>query len=191
MVSRELGIVLRLRRTSGVASSSAYTPQSQSEAGPQLFMIYFGSSGCAGANRPDLPEAVEVLKLRLEGVAEREHVSFVSIGVALDWNSEKGLQHLGKFGRFDEVSAGHGWANTLGLEYMWSEPSVTVATPQVLVYRRFLAVSQDSTAPPRYDQTDLEFVAAAAGADRIIDWAHSGAAFPTTRLHRAGSPREG
>lgn len=167
-----------MRKTAGFDPASAYTPRYRRETGPQLVMIYFGSSGCAASNQPALPEAVEALKIRLAGFAEQQEMSFVSIGVALDWNPERGVEHLSKFGRFDEISAGYNWGNTLGLRYMWSEESVTPTTPQVVVYRRLFIAPVDSAGPPYYGESDLELLGAVSGVDRIEEWVQSGSAWP-------------
>ena len=177
-VSKTYGIELRVRKTAGFDPASAYTPRYRRETGPQLVMIYFGSSGCAASNQPALPEAVEALKIRLAGFAEQQEMSFVSIGVALDWIPERGIEHLRKFGRFDEISAGYNWGNTLGLRYMWSKESVTPTTPQVVVYRRLFIAPVDSAGLPYYGESGLELLGAASGAGRIVEWAQSGSALP-------------
>jgi hypothetical protein len=112
-VSWRYGIELRLHRSTGLDPTSNYTPPHQSETGPQLVMVYIGSASCAGSNQPALPRAVERLKLRLAGYAKHEAMSFTAIGIALDWAPHSGMEHLEKFGRFDEVAAGYNWETRL------------------------------------------------------------------------------
>jgi hypothetical protein len=178
-VSRFYGLRLSLRRTIGFNTHASYTPEYSSRSGSQLVMVYLGSSTCAASNDSQLPEAIETLKLRLASYAEREEMSFVSIGVGLDWIPERGIEHLFRFGRFDEVSSGYSWGNSAGLQYMWSDRSIMPVTPQVVVYQRLFSPSIDSTNQPRYEQSGLELLGAAAGVDEILQWVTQDSALPT------------
>lgn len=141
-------------------------------------MFYFGSAGCAASNRPELRAAVERLKVRLWNVAKREAMSFVSVGVALDWIPARGMEHLAKFGPFDELAAGHNWGNMLALDYMWPAETDTTRTPQVLVYRRMFTAEADSGGALHVAHSNVELLAAASGADRIIHWSGQQHALP-------------
>ena len=143
-VSEYYGIEVRVHKLRRVDPATSYTPPYRSATGPQLVMIYFGSSECGGANAPKLPEAVETLKLRLSKYAAREGVAFTAIGVSLDWLPKRGIEYLSKFGTFDEVSAGYNWGNSLALRYMWAEDSVAPVTPQVVLYERRFTTPVDS-----------------------------------------------
>lgn len=193
VLSGGLGIELHARRDSGADPDTAHVPRLDSTPVPQLIMLYFGSSDCPGAADPDLPKAVAALRTRLAALAGMQQMTFLAIGVALDWSAEKGTRHLRRFGHFDEVAAGAGWGNSVGFEYMWAEPRLVAATPQVVVYRRLLKISADSRVAARYEVIGLEFVAAAAGADRIVRWAESGSALPPNQPERLGEvgPFEG
>ena len=190
VASQRSRVELRLRTVPTWDPASSYVPRYRSETGEQLVMIYFGAAACPGSNQPALPRAVEALKMRLAGLAEQEAMSFVSIGVALDWSPEKGIEHLSKFGHFDEVAAGYNWGNSLALRYMWSEKRVATATPQVVVYKRFFTVPVDSGGPTRYGESNLEFVAGATGLPAILAWAHSGRMWPDSNDALGSKPDE-
>ena len=177
LASARSGLELRIRKTPGSDSATSYIPPYRSRTGTQLVMVYFGSSRCAGSNRPELPAAVEALKRGLAGSARREGMSFMAIGVALDWAPEAGIEYLSKVGRFDEVAAGYNWGNSLALRYMWAEASVAPATPQVVLYKRGFTLP-DSGGPTRYADSKLEFVGGAVGLPAILAWAHSGRMLP-------------
>jgi hypothetical protein len=141
-------------------------------------MLYVRAAGCGWSNQPGIPEAVEVLKLRLAEFAEREQMSFMAIGVALDWSPEEGMEHVAKFGPFDELSVGYNWGNSLALRYMWSSELVAPVTPQVVVYRRLLTVPKDSVGPARFGEADVTLVGSLGGAKDIIGWANSDLMLP-------------
>lgn len=167
------GVEVRIRRSNVPNVDTAYVPSLRSGPGPQLVMVYFGAAGCAASNQEGLPEAVETLKVRLARLAQDQELPFVAVGAALDWRPEAGIEHLGKFGRFDEISAGYNWGNSLGVKYMWDNRSVRPATPQVALYRRVFTTPLDSAGPSAYGDSDLELIATAPGVDRIQEWMDS------------------
>jgi hypothetical protein len=62
---------------------------------------------------------------------------------------------------------------------MWSDRSIMPVTPQVVVYQRLFSPSIDSTNQPRYEQSGLELLGAAAGVDEILQWVTQDSALPT------------
>ncbi len=58
------------------------------------------------------------------------------MGVARDIVPEKGIEHMSRFGRFDEMIAGMGWRNTGLAKYVYGELPGPAATPQVIVTTR-------------------------------------------------------
>lgn len=177
-LSDRYGVELRIRKASRLDPASIYTPRWQSDTGPQLVMIYFGSAGCAWSNQPGLSEAVEALKMRLAGFAEQQSMGFKAVGVAFDWDLESGVDHLRKYGRFDEIATGSHWGNTLAMRYLWPDESLSPNTPQVVVYKRLFTTPADSTARPSFSESDLELLSAASGLDQILEWARSEATLP-------------
>lgn len=154
--------------------SESYSPQSGFREGRELVMIYFGALSCAPSNHPDLPEAVESIKLRLKEIASADGASFSAVGIALDDRAEQGLKYLKKFGEFDEISSGRAWANALALDYMWGDVPVSAITPQIAVYRRILHSPRTNPRRPRFAATNAEFITAAAGTEEIMEWSANG-----------------
>ncbi len=160
---------------------SEYIPRYRRENGPQLVMAYVGSSTCGWSNTPGLPHAVESIKLQLAKYAKERGWSFKAVGVALDWSPELGFEHLTKFGRFDEISAGYNWGNTFAARYLWSDDTTEPMTPQVLVYKRFYVAPKDSTDELYFGERDRLLLVTKPGRQAIVEWADSGAVLPEGR----------
>ncbi|MGH7483907.1 MAG: hypothetical protein ACRELV_17290 [Longimicrobiales bacterium] len=141
-------------------------------------MVYIGSSVCASSNQPHLPQSIETIKIRLARLARERGMSFKAVGIALDWAPAPGIEHLAKFGLFDEVSAGYNWGNTLALRYLWSEAPARASTPQVVVYQRELIAPTDSGDVLHYAELERRRLVAKIGSGDIIEWAASGVQLP-------------
>lgn len=124
------------------ASADAYVPDWTRTEGPHLVLLFAGSSSCRWSTDPELPDAVESLKLQLAQYAGERAMAFRAIGVSVDWDTARGLEHLATFGRFDEVATGGNWANSALLDHVW-ERGYTMATPGVFVYLREVGVEAD------------------------------------------------
>jgi len=99
-------------------------------------IVYVGSSTCRWSNHAGLEDAVRTIRARVQRSAEAESRRFVSVGVAKDADTRAGMEHLAKFGRFDEVMAGLGWANIGLLKYVYDQFKAPAATPQLIVVDR-------------------------------------------------------
>lgn len=178
--SSQVDFVFEVRRSSplGNASGDAYQPRYRREAGRQLVMVYVGSQSCGASNHESLPAAVEAIKLRLANYAATHELSFKAEGVALDWSPERGLDHLGRFGLFDELSAGYNWGSSSALKYLWADGQVDPVTPQILVYEREFIAPRDTTDILLYEERNRRRLAVASGPREIMDWADAGAISP-------------
>jgi hypothetical protein len=165
---------------------SGYQPAMAAPAGAELVMIYIGASTCRSSNRPGLPGAVEQLKLRLAERARSGGRSFTTLGIARDWDTQAGIRHLGRFGRWDEVIAGRNWVNTGLLRYMWEDLPGSAETPQVVIVDRRL-VSRRSPEAADGLVRDERVVARKIGDVEIERWLAQGAPIPALpRLAPAG-----
>lgn len=164
---------LRIQNVNAAQDTSVYAPEYARRSGLQLVMVYFGSASCAWSNRPSLRDAVETIKQQLARQAEDQGMTFKAVGVALDWSPERGIEHLETMGRFDEISAGYNWGNTLALQHIWSDGSALPRTPQILVYKRILVAPQRDRAL-HYEENQREIIINKAGFGAITDWAESG-----------------
>lgn len=139
----------------------------------QLLLLFFGSSTCGFSNDPRLPSLLRQAKADVAAQASDEDLNFWTIGVALDWSLQAGEDHLDKFGYFDETSIGSNWANSLALQFIWSQPDPNGATPQVVVaYRELLTPATDSIAKVSADAETI--VLRRVGLDEIKTWVDRG-----------------
>lgn len=152
----------------------AYAPSYSAEGGPELAFIYIGSSGCAYSNGPELPVMIEQLKQRIKEEAQSTDRSFAAIGVAKDWVVEDGIEHLQKFGAFDEVMTGRNWLNVGALKYMWEDIPGKAATPQIVVVDRVV----EGVDAPAYGIKEEELVVRKIGLREIRQWLEQGVPVP-------------
>ncbi len=113
-----------------------YVPSHSVVSGREMVMVYLGAYSCAFANDEALPRIVERIKLGLQDKAVNEGMSFSAIGVAVDWRVGEGVEHLEKFGQFDEILAGRKWHGVGSLQFFKERLAGVAATPQVLVFKR-------------------------------------------------------
>lgn len=153
-----------------------YQPSYRTEGGAELILIYIGSSGCVYSNKPDLPDKIDQLKSLVQSKAIENGRGFAVIGISRDWDIERGLAHLAKFGEFDEVMTGRSWANEGIMKYIWEGSYGMPATPQVIIIDRFL--SMDPSEGPRFKRLEEEFVVRKVGPNAIQDWLELKAPLP-------------
>ena len=129
-------------RASDSQAAERYVPSYSVVGGQEMVMVYLGSYSCAFANDEALPGIVEQIKLGLQDKAVNEGMSFSAIGVAVDWRVAEGVEHLEKFGQFDEIMAGRKWHGFGSLQFFKQRLAGVAATPQVLVFRRDVEVEE-------------------------------------------------
>lgn len=104
-------------------------------------MVYIGSSTCGYSNDSSLPKLMDDAKIKLQRMAIRQGWSFSAIGVSVDWIPEQRVDHLGKFGEFDEIITGRKWEGVVAQFYLKKMPGIN-GTPQILVLRRQMREDQ-------------------------------------------------
>ena len=168
-----------------VASARDYAPSATNEAGEELLLIYVGSSTCGWSNRPELQQMVRGLKIELRSRALMEGRSFAAIGIARDRRASDGLSHLDKFGLFDEVAAGHGWANSGLQKYIYGsgEMAGRAVTPQIILVSRRLHYPAGHVSI-----ADEHVLLRRTGLDQISEWVDDGAPIPDHDDERASAP---
>ena len=108
----------------------------------EYVVIYIGSAGCVYCLDEELPAHVHQIVRRVREQAESEGVLFHTVGISIDPKAEEGIGHLARLGPFDEVLAGASWVNTGAMKYVWDGFPAEPATPQVLVVRRVVEMTQ-------------------------------------------------
>lgn len=170
----------------GRAAASHPEPPSRTEAseasieavprpGRQLVLVYVGSSRCGPSNAPDLPGVVGAISALLRSAAREDRLGFVRIGVAREISARSGLEHLSKFGGFDEISVGQGVLNTASAKYISVDHKGVAATPQLLVVDRRIGEVLGSVDPVAADERVL---LRKVGLAEISDWLKLGAPLP-------------
>ncbi len=142
--------------------------------GPELVLLYIGSSTCVWCNAEELPGTLAELKDLVSKQANDAGYSFATMGIAKDSAVSQGLEHLQKVGGFDEVNTGRGWLNTGALRYVFMEHPGRSATPQVLVLRRTILPNTSTGFTVSGERVLIRKI----GLNRIIEWADSGAPLP-------------
>ena len=165
-----------IRWTVPALSVSEYVPEALSTEGEETALVYVGSSTCGWSNTPEFPSLIQGLKAELQSRAHREGWRFATIGIAKDRRVVEGLAHLDKFGAFDEVMTGRGWANRGVQEFVYGRGSLAGrgATPQVIVVSRRLEFVADG----HVSIADEHVVVRKVGLDQITEWIADGAAIP-------------
>jgi hypothetical protein len=142
--------------------------------GPDLAMIFIGSSGCAAAQDKGLPDAVAEIRASLAASAAASGHSFSTIGIARDRDVDAGITYLRRFSPLDEVVSGLGWLNTGLLKYVWEDVPGMAATPQILVVERNVARDTAGT----YRVSGERTVTRKVGIPEIQSWRRLGAPIP-------------
>lgn len=146
-----------------------YTPSWENELGDQLLLVYIGSSTCGACNVEYLPQLVEDLKIMLEEKSQEYAFSFKVVGVSKDWVVNEGLNHLNKFGQFDEISTGSNWLNSAIIKYVWQDFLGDPATPQLVVVKRKMN-NIGTSGRNLYQVTDEEVILRKIGNREIEQW---------------------
>ena len=154
-----------------------YVPESSQEAGGEIILVYVGSSRCGWSNTPELPDLVDRAKRNVARQAAEMGMRFAAVGISRDVSAERGLRYLARFGRFDEVMSGRGWANIGVQKYIYGEMPGLGATPQIIVVSRGL----------NYDLTghvtivNESVLTRRVGLEEISEWAFEGANIDVVR----------
>ena len=142
--------------------------------GPEILMVYIGQSHCAPSNALELPQMVEDIKAGLSRFAEASGARFRAVGLSLDFSPVEGIDHLAKFGEFDELRAGGGTFSDSAMEFLWQGFPGTVATPQIVVIRRERVSPKDRQAPVEYSLKSGLELDRMIGLDGIGNWSLDG-----------------
>lgn len=148
-----------------------YNPERFKDNIHEINLVYIGSSKCAFSNNPEVYSTVDLIKSELNTKANFYNVGFSAIGIAVDWDPMIGIDHLKKFGHFDEVITGNSWSNNGIIKYvgeMGQEPS----TPQIIVtYRTYTKAIKTNVLKEKY-------VMSLSGKQEIINWYREGTPLP-------------
>lgn len=138
--------------------------------GPELLAILVTSSTCPAASDDGFHETFDraIKKLRFDASSHGQH--FATLGVAVDWDIDKGLQALGKLGQFDEIAAGRKWLNSTALRLIAPTAGGTPVIPQFIVVSRRV-LQENGQVGATADSVILRLI----GPDEIVAWERAGA----------------
>ena len=156
-----------------------YRPSYELNSGMELALIYVGSSSCAYSNADSLPGLIKNAKLALQRRAQDLGRSFTTTGISKDWVVENGVDHLAKFGDFDEIMTGRSWLNEGVVKYIWQDMPGRPATPQVLVVDQVVTIPDNDNGQIHVD--DRVVIARKIGLLEISDWLNNDFPLPTLR----------
>jgi len=162
-----LGAVVGVRQ---LATGDARNGAPSFRGGPELLAILFTSATCAAANEEDFPDLYDRVIRRLRADATTHEVHLATMGVAIDWDIDAGLQALRRLGRFDEIAVGRNWLNSTALRLLAPTAGGTPTIPQVIVVSRH--VSQNSG---QIETTEDDVVLRLVGPEAIVAWERDGA----------------
>lgn len=165
-------------------SSGDYVPSGSARPGEEIVLVYVGSSTCPWSNLPELPGLVRAMKSDFDSRVLKRGKSFVTLGIARDRLAADGLEHLAKFGAFDEVMAGSSWANTGIQHFVYGDREIAgpAATPQVVLLSRRLADPSG-----HLSIEDERVLLRKTGFEAIREWAANG--LPVPELDREWSSK--
>lgn len=80
------------------AQETPYTVRGEPPVGDESVMVFLTSHACGPGQRPDVIEAVKVIKRRLAAHADSVDGPFSAVGVSAGRDVEAGIEHLQKYG---------------------------------------------------------------------------------------------
>jgi len=163
-----LNVPVRLR-TPWYTSANDYR---EVRPGPELALVFVESPTCVWCNAPELPELIERAKRLVREQAIGRGFGFATVGISSSRSASTGIEHLTRFGDFDEVSSGRSWHNEGILKYVYRDLVGPAATPQVLVVQRVVLPS----AEPGF--TGERVLLRHVGLGLIEQWVDGGAVVP-------------
>jgi hypothetical protein len=169
---RALVLLLVLPLTSD--AQETYVPSTAGPSGVELVAVFVTAEFCAGSGQPHMPGTIERMKLLLAEQAAQSGLGLSVVGVSLDWDTQEGVDHLAKFGAFDEISVGRNWFGSGAIRFIWRDLPGESATPQVLLLRRGI-----TTAEGEVRVSAEEEIRRLIGADDIEAWVEAGAPIDT------------
>ncbi len=114
-----------------ISNEDIYRPQKE-----EIVLVYIGSSVCAISNNEQLPGYFHTIKDYYKNKAKEDSLGFLTVGISKDYNVSNGIEHLAKYGAFNEIMTGNSWHN-LGLSrYLYDDYPGDPSTPQIVIMKR-------------------------------------------------------
>lgn len=151
----------------------SYEPRFGASTGREITLFYVGKRNCAQSRSSQVVADVKAILLELDRDTRGRGMGLGAIGVALDWSTAEGIEHLKSVADFDEVHAGRNWVNSYFLNDLVTAYGVAAATPTLVLVERSLIVP-DKLHPSRQARLSPgRVVAIAKGVSEIHLWRSS------------------
>lgn len=127
---------LLLARRMWVDASAVHTaavPRDTARTRNEVVFVFIGDIKCQICRSDEFTSTLDRLILGLRGEVAARGDLFRAVGVVITPDIRGGYAYLRKHGRWDEISLGGGWLNTLAVQNVWRGES-RGAVPQVVVF---------------------------------------------------------
>lgn len=109
-----------------------------------VFIFTSSRSTCPACEEAELSGLINDIKTKLHDRARELGIGFTSIGIAVDWSPETGIDHLQNISSFNEMIVGRNWYNTGMVKYTFSEFSGRRGLPQIIITKRVYSGEMNS-----------------------------------------------
>jgi hypothetical protein len=165
-----LALALAVLIPAPAIAQQRYVPSTKNPSGPEIVAVFLTAEFCIGSRQPHMPATIERMKMLLAERSAQAGEGLSIVGVSLDWRTQEGVDHLAKFGAFDEIVVGRNWFGTGAIHFVWRDLAGQPTTPQILLLRRQITVEERGVSATAERQ-----VRRIVGADAIKEWVDSGA----------------
>lgn len=128
-----------------------------------LVLFYFGATSCGPCNETKTINNIKKIKNEFSKTHSQYNVKYIM--VCLDQDIKEGLEFIGKYGYWDEISVGSHYKNELVMEYL--DKTKLPGVPHIIVYHD--EYEKPSTPIIKHRQVLMDLV----GSSQIDDWVKS------------------
>lgn len=160
---------------------STYKPDYVTKHATELVVVVITAEGCGfcklESTKSTIGQTIDQLHFKVDSMG----IGFMAMGIALDWETEKGFKHLNEITSFDEIITGNNWFNTGGLKYIFDDMPGTPMVPQLVLTKRIYDAPVDSLGMIDGMVSGVkseEVVLRKLGVNGIQDWLEEGLPIP-------------
>lgn len=144
----------------------------------ELTLVFISSSTCVFSSDDALPKIIEETKEAVKEKAISLDYNFSVVGVSTDLTVQPGIDHLTKFGFFDEIITGNSWSNAGALRYIYDDIKGIAVTPQILVTKKIFDTQDEKNMHHSGVKKEVQILRKV-GLDEIKMWYEIGLPLPT------------
>lgn len=133
-----------------------------------VVVVYMTAPGCSYCNRRAHVSDIKRLKDSLAVTAREINCDIDVSAIIVSGKVQRGINHISKYGNFDEISTGRLWHNSLLDEYAWNRKMKKIMVPQVAVFKTVY----ESKEPPI--RKSKQIISTQRGTKKIREWVNNG-----------------